>query len=109
MAILWILAIFPIEIVFIFYNGIAFGLEFLGACLLPFISTGAIKWSIMRGDAQQQLVIPIIGALIIVFAMWLSTEVEIHIFGYTIRGFALVITAGLVGVTMPLAWAEKRH
>lgn len=103
MAALWVLVTFTVAAVFAFQNSIGFAVTFLGTCWLPCFVVGTAKWGLMRGDRSQKVVVPIIAAVVLAFAYWLSTKVEVHISGYLISGFVLWIVSALIGLTVPLS------
>ena len=80
MAALWVLVTFTVAAVFAFQNSIGFAVTFLGTCWLPCFVVGTAKWGLMRGDRSQKVVVPIIAAVVLAFAYWLSTKVEVPYF-----------------------------
>lgn len=101
----YFLAIFFSAIGFAFSNGIVFALSFLGAAYLPCVAIAGAKWGILMGDSQQKIIVPIIGFVLLALAYWLSTNINIHLLGFTLSGFGLAIISGLIGlVGVPTSW-----
>jgi len=107
MAALWVLVTFVVAVVFAFKNSLGFALIFLGTCWLPCFVVGTGKWGLLRGDRSQKIAVPLIAAVILAFAYWLSTMVEVQFSGYLISGLMIWIASALIGLTAPLSMGPK--
>jgi hypothetical protein len=103
MAVFWSLIVFPVAVVFAFQHGLLFALGFLGTSWIPCIAVAGAKWGVIRGDRQQRIGVPVVAALLLAFAYWLSTGVEVLVFGHIISGLTLFLISAVLGLTVPLA------
>ncbi len=107
MAGLYFLAILGIAVVFVFKNGVAFALSFLGTAIIPCVAIAGMKWGLMKGDRQQRIGVPIVALLLLAFAYWLSTGVSVQVFGHNLSGLTLGIIGSVIGlIGIPLSWAD---
>lgn len=107
MVIFYALAVFGVAIASIFTNGLVFALLFVGTSMLPCLAVATAKWSILKGDSQQKIVIPVISVFLLALAYWLSNGVWIQLFGYHLNGMTIGLMGALVGLLgVPLSWAD---
>ena len=113
MAAFWVLISFIMAIFFVIDNGVGFAFTFIYICWIPMVAVAASKWGLFKGDNQQKIVVPSIAIVLLLFAYWLSTGVQIHVFGVTVSGLILGFISAAIGITIPLEmatrWGSKSH
>lgn len=104
----WLLSLYVIMSVVIsvsaaFHVGIAAGLYAVLTITLALIAGGGLKATLFWGNAVQKIGGPVVVALLVIFAYWLSGGFSVGLFSYSFTGAEW----GAMGFVIAFLWANQ--